>query len=108
MPITDGSDAYDRWQKTPVPLYMKFTFFALKNANYTNLQDIEFVEKGPYVFKETRFKQNITFLDDDNLLSYLENRTYEFNAEMSCKGCKENDSVTFINFPMMVISIYLS
>ncbi|CAG2168048.1 unnamed protein product [Oppiella nova] len=101
VPITDGSDAYDRWQETPVPLYMKFTFFELKNTNYTNLQDIEFVEKGPYVFKETRFKQNITFLDDDNLLSYLENRTYEFSAKMSCKGCKENDSVTFINFPMM-------
>ncbi|CAG2110749.1 unnamed protein product [Medioppia subpectinata] len=91
IPFNDNtSEAFERWQKTPVPLYMKFTFFVCKNADtYTNLSDIELEERGPYVYEETRLKQNITFYDDE--VSYLENKTYKFRPDMSGHDIWIND-----------------
>ncbi|CAG2104540.1 unnamed protein product [Medioppia subpectinata] len=101
IPFNDNtSEAYERWQKTPVPLFMKFTFFVCRNADtYTNLSDIELEERGPYVYEEIRFKQNITVYDDE--ISYLENKTYKFRPDLSKHGLSEDDNVTIVNFPMM-------
>ncbi|CAG2166200.1 unnamed protein product [Oppiella nova] len=101
VPITEGSDAYDRWQKTPVPLYMAFRFFTIKYTNFTSLEDLQFQEKGPYVYKEERSKVNVNFTDDGNQASYYEHKVYSFSEEKSCKGCKESDNITFINFPIL-------
>ena len=100
MPLINDTDAYKRWAETPVPLRMKFHFFNVKNAdNYSSLDDIEFEEKGPYVYHEKRFKQNVE--DHGELISYRENKTYTFQKEGK-EGLDESDELTIVNFPVLV------
>jgi len=82
---------------------MKYNFFIVNNSEtLKSLDDIVLVEKGPYVYNEYRNKQNITYEDNDNRVSYRENKTYVFNKELSGKGLDENDEFDFINFPNLV------
>ncbi|XP_054163071.1 platelet glycoprotein 4-like [Oppia nitens] len=104
MAILKDTDAFDRWKETPVPVYMKYNFFILDNSdNYNSLNDIVLKEKGPYVYKETRIKQNISISLDWEHISYREKKTYEFVPEKSCQKCKEEDYVNVINFPLLGI-----
>ncbi len=105
MPLNNGSDSFDRWRENKVPVYLKFYVFHLNNSNYNhNLSNIKLVERGPYVFEEKRFKDNINyFINDRNefLLSYRERKIYTFNDKLS-KGVSLNDRVTVINLPFLV------
>ena len=102
--MINGTDAYERWRKIPVPIQMKFYLFELNNTdNYTNLDDIQLVERGPYVFDETREKEDIYFHTNHNnesVVSYRERRKYSFREDLSVG--QYNDNITFINIPLMV------
>ena len=110
MSLINGTDAYDRWQKLPVPVFMKFFVFELKNTDtYTNLTDIQLTERGPYVFEESRNKENIVFYKNDNnesVASFRERRQYKFREDMSIG--RYDDNITFINLPLLVINRYLN
>ena len=94
----------------PVPLTVKFHIFELNNTdNYTNLSDIQLIERGPYVFKETRTKEDIVFYTDQNnesVASYRERRQYKFNEELS--NGSYDDNITFINLPLLVFNTKLT
>ena len=98
MPIVNGSESWDRWIKNPVPITMKFHFFSLNNTDYKSLDYIELEEKGPFVYDETRVKENIHRISDE-FISYQEKRSYTHEPG---KGRNENESITFINFPLLV------
>jgi hypothetical protein len=66
LPLNNGSDSFDRWRENKVPVYLKFYVFHLNNSNYNhNLSNIKLVERGPYVFEEKRFKDNINYFIND-------------------------------------------
>ena len=58
-------------------------------------------ERGPYVFDQWIEKVNISFEDDDNVVTYDNKKTYIFNANASNKFSL-NDYVTLINLPFFV------
>ncbi len=105
MSLNYGSDAFKRWREVEVPVYMKFHIFHLTNTDYNkNLSNIKLVERGPYVFEEKRTKENIEYFENDKkefLLRYRERRVYTFSKERS-GNLTLNDSLTFINLPLMV------
>lgn len=51
--LANGTQNYDNWKESPIPIYMDIFFF-----NWTNPQEViqnitdkpSFVEMGPYVF----------------------------------------------------------
>ena len=100
----NGTNQFENWQNIPITISIKFNFFELTNPdNYTNLDDIKLVERGPYVFDETRNKEEIEFYYNDkneSLVSFRERRRYKFRKDLSVGHY--DDNITFINLPLMV------
>lgn len=70
-------------------------------TNYDKPNEIpNLVEMGPYTFKEHRIKKNYTWNDNNQTISYWQNRTWIFEQELS-NGTME-DLVTTINVPAIV------
>eukprot|EP00088_Acartia_fossae_P047622 TRINITY_DN5167_c0_g1_i1.p1 TRINITY_DN5167_c0_g1~~TRINITY_DN5167_c0_g1_i1.p1 ORF type:complete len:546 (+),score=146.03 TRINITY_DN5167_c0_g1_i1:28-1665(+) len=100
--LTDsGSEGYKNFKTPPVPVYMKFTFFEVMNPQkfVTGEEKAKFKERGPYVYKEVREKRDYEY--KDNFLEYSQYRHFEFQEDMSCKGCKKEDEVTILNMPLI-------
>nr|CAD7431428.1 unnamed protein product [Timema monikensis] len=50
--LKDDSAAYERWQKTPIPLTMKFYLFNVTNPEEVSLGDSPILQEvGPYVYE---------------------------------------------------------
>ena len=58
-------------------------------------------ERGPYVFDQWIEKVNISFEDDDNVVTYDNKKTYIFNANAS-NNLNLYEPVTLINLPFFV------
>ncbi len=59
----------------PVPVYMKFYFFAVDNPDEVSAGERPNVtEVGPYVYRETRRKEDLLTVDNDKLYysTYME------------------------------------
>lgn len=98
--LEEGNEVYANWQRTPVPIYVKYYFF-----NYTNpdeylagTQKPRLEEHGPYTFIETREKVNITW-NDNGTVSYRQVKRYYFQPDMT-KGSLD-DVITTVNMPMI-------
>jgi len=96
------SEGYKNFITPPVPVYMKFTFYELTNPTtyVTGAEKPKFIEKGPYAYKETREKRNLTFGEDNNL-NFSQWRRFDFEESQSCVGCKATDEVTILNMPLI-------
>ena len=91
-----GSRAFELWSKPEkFPAKVEFYFFDIKNNLHTNASGESIVtpielggkpileEKGPYVYRKTRYRSNFTFNDDRTELGYLEEARFEFDSEAS-------------------------
>lgn len=83
------------------PLQFSFKVFVF---NVTNPYEVQMglakpklSELGPFVFTESRVKENQKFLDDGTKLAFCDKRVYQFNEKES-QGSLE-DIVTIINVP---------
>ncbi|XP_038618269.1 scavenger receptor class B member 1 isoform X2 [Tachyglossus aculeatus] len=81
--IDPNSLSYNMWKSIPVPFYLSVHFFEVLNPNEILKGEKPSVrERGPYVYREFRLKENITFNDNDTV-SYLEYRSFHFQPDMS-------------------------
>jgi len=53
------------------------------------------------LFRESRHKINVTFHDDNNTVTYREDKFYVFDRDMSVGP--EEDTFTTVNIPLMVL-----
>uniref|UniRef100_A0A8B9FZ51 Scavenger receptor class B member 1 n=1 Tax=Amazona collaria TaxID=241587 RepID=A0A8B9FZ51_9PSIT len=93
------------WKDIPVPFYMSVYFFEVLNPNQV-LQGEKPVlyQRGPYVYREFRYKTNITFHDNDTV-SFLEYRTLFFQPELS--NGREDDYIVVPNILMMGAAVMM-
>lgn len=82
--LANGTENFESWKATPIPIYTKFTLF-----NWTNPEEIKnpnvkpnLVEMGPYVFLEKDLKMDLDF-HDNGTVSYFNRKTWFFVPEMS-------------------------
>ncbi|XP_046735075.1 sensory neuron membrane protein 2 isoform X2 [Diprion similis] len=100
--LVEGSEAFERWQNVPVPVFYKVYFFNVSNPDDVQNGIQPIVEEiGPYVYKQYRTKINITAADD--LLSYYQHQLFEFDEEAS-DPLTEYDDITVVNLPLMSIA----
>jgi len=102
LDLTDeNSEGSKNFKSPPVPVYMKFTFYDIQNAEtfIKNEEKAVFVEKGPYTYREIRMKQNYTY--GDQYLEYSQYRHFEFQPDLSCQGCSKDDPMTILNMPLL-------
>ncbi|KAM4649497.1 scavenger receptor class B member 1 [Amazona ochrocephala] len=103
--IDPGSISFKMWKDIPVPFYMSMYFFEVLNPNQV-LQGEKPVlyQRGPYVYREFRYKTNITFHDNDTV-SFLEYRTLFFQPELS--NGREDDYIVVPNILMMGAAVMM-
>jgi len=103
--LIEGGETWDKWKEIPIPVYLNFYML-----NVTNPDEFEagtaipvFVEKGPYSYRQTRVKVNISQEDgDETTVSFEEVKTYFFDETTSCPDCAETDEFSIINLPFVV------
>ena len=96
LPLVKDSKVFESWKEPgKIPVTMEFYFFDIKNNLHTQASNestetpIEHggkpivEEKGPYVYRETRVRSDITFNDDQTELGFSERTRFEFDAEAS-------------------------
>ncbi|KAK3550249.1 hypothetical protein QTP86_021271 [Hemibagrus guttatus] len=95
--------SYTMWKDIPVPFFMSIYFFNVLNPEEILAGEKPTVEqRGPYVYREKRWKDNITF-HDNKTVSYREYRQYFFEESMSIGN--ESDVVTIPNMLVLGTSV---
>ncbi|KFQ25796.1 Scavenger receptor class B member 1, partial [Mesitornis unicolor] len=96
--INPSSMSFNMWKDIPVPFYMSVYFFEVLNPKEI-LRGAKPVvnQRGPYVYREYRYKTNITFHDNDTV-SFLEYRQLFFEPDRS-NGTEEE----YIVVPNMLL-----
>lgn len=101
LTIREGSEVFEAWRKPPMkPLICIYVF------NYTNMPEyigkiderIKLEEVGPYCYRETQEKKNITF-NDDGTVTYGDLRSHVYEPEAS-KG-SPNDTLIVPNLALI-------
>ncbi|XP_029778765.1 scavenger receptor class B member 1 isoform X1 [Suricata suricatta] len=81
--IDPSSLSFNMWKEIPVPFFLSVYFFDVINPSAILLGEKPQVrERGPYVYREFRHKDNITFNDNDTV-SFLEHRSFQFQPDRS-------------------------
>ncbi|CAL4061424.1 unnamed protein product [Meganyctiphanes norvegica] len=95
LEVKEGSRTYEMWQTTPIPLYLKVTFYNLTNPwEYSQGGKAKMEEVGPLVYREYHQKKNITF-NPNATVTFLQERWWIFDEELS--NCSESDPLTVLN-----------
>ncbi|XP_068767286.1 scavenger receptor class B member 1 isoform X2 [Struthio camelus] len=103
--IDPHSIAFGMWKDIPVPFYFSVHFFEVKNPQEV-LQGAKPVvnQRGPYVYREFRYKTNITFHDNDTV-SFLEYRQLFFRPDLSAG--REEDYIVVPNILLMGAAVMM-
>ncbi|KAH0625378.1 hypothetical protein JD844_014855 [Phrynosoma platyrhinos] len=103
--LDPNSIAFNLWKDIPVPFFMSVYFFEVLNPNEVLRGAKPMVnQRGPYVYREYRVKDNITFNDNDTV-SFMEYRQFHFQADMS--NGSESDYVVVPNMLVMGAAVML-
>ncbi|XP_029881923.1 scavenger receptor class B member 1 isoform X2 [Aquila chrysaetos chrysaetos] len=103
--IDPSSISFSMWKDIPVPFYMSVHFFEVLNPKEV-LQGAKPVlnQRGPYVYREFRYKTNITFHDNDTV-SFLEYRKLFFQPDLS--NGSEDEYIVVPNILMMGAAVMM-
>lgn len=78
------------------PEFIEVRFLFLGNQISIN----KLFQRGPYVYKETRAKEEINYFEEQDRASYSQRSLFEFDQENS--NGDESDIVTVPNVPVLV------
>mmetsp|Transcript_31052 Transcript_31052/g.59952 ORF Transcript_31052/g.59952 Transcript_31052/m.59952 type:complete len:738 (+) Transcript_31052:45-2258(+) len=99
LPSDRSTDTFKEWQNDNED-GSQIEHFYFYIWNLTNLEEVvdnganpHMEELGPYVYREYKDRFNVTFSDDENLISYNEKTTYIYDKSMSCDTCNEDDVI---------------
>ncbi|XP_063702925.1 protein croquemort-like [Culicoides brevitarsis] len=108
LQLTEYSTNYQKWIKSPFPLYMEFRVFNFTNWEEFNVEGEsellrnkwknvkpKFEELGPYVFEEMHKRVDLAYGDDDEDVSFNQTKTWWFRKDLSNGSL--DDMVTNVN-----------
>jgi scavenger receptor class B protein 1 len=99
--LTENSTAFKFWTNPPATVYRKYYFFNVVNAKEVlKGKKPNLVQCGPYIYREVLEKKNIVF-NGKNYVSFNPIVTLYFEPDLS--NGTENDIITFLNVPAVVI-----
>merc|ERR1711892_120945 len=95
------SEGYKYFIQPPVLALIKFTLFEVSNHQevIAGLENPFLIERGPYVYREERFKEDLHW-NTTEFLEFGQYKMYNFVPEKSCEGCTEDDQVRILNMPL--------
>jgi len=101
--LTPATEEFLLWENPPISPHLKVYMFNLTNPeeffNGKSLPHV--VEVGPYMYRQTWTKQNITW-HDNGTISFRTRKIFRFVPEESCPSCQDTkDNITTINVPLV-------
>ncbi|KAG7241139.1 hypothetical protein INR49_025882 [Caranx melampygus] len=87
----------------PPPVYMQFFFY-----NVTNVDEILKGAKpvlnqvGPYTYREYRYKDNVSMVENDTMVSAYNTKSFVFLREQSV-GDPAEDTINTVNIPLWAV-----
>lgn len=98
------------WKETPIPMYLEIYLYNFSNYPEFKLNRKKikpyFQECGPYIFSEKHFKTNLTWNSNNDTITFMQNRIWQFEPDMS-NGTLE-DKITNINVITAVSRSYFN
>lgn len=105
LTIKRDSFSFPFWEKPPVPVYFELYMFHISNyAEVLQGSTPLLVERGPYTYRVSLEKSNVTF-NDNNTVTYKQVQTFVFDRDLSVG--EENDTFTTINAPLFTVGTLL-
>ncbi|OXB58758.1 hypothetical protein ASZ78_012354 [Callipepla squamata] len=103
--IDPSSISFNMWRDIPVPFYLTVNLFEVQNPEEV-LQGAKpkVNQRGPYVYREFKYKTNITFHDNDTV-SYLEYRQLFFRPDLS--NGTEDEYIVMPNILMLGAAVMM-
>ncbi|XP_077593507.1 lysosome membrane protein 2-like isoform X1 [Stigmatopora nigra] len=101
--LVEGSRVFESWKRPPPPVYMEYFFF-----NVTNEEEILNGAKpvvnqvGPYTYREYRYKENVSMVDNDKMVSGYNTKSFVFLRDKSV-GDPASDNITTVNIPAWAV-----
>ncbi|BES94483.1 Scavenger receptor [Nesidiocoris tenuis] len=102
LALTNDSRSFSMWKETPIPMYMDIYMFNWTNPERSlkGLEKPNFVEMGPYSFREHHSKVNLAWNQNDTI-TFNQIRRWHFAPERSNGSLQ--DLVTNVNVIAMTV-----
>ncbi|XP_061887216.1 lysosome membrane protein 2-like isoform X2 [Entelurus aequoreus] len=101
--LVEGSRVFESWKKPPPPVYMEYFFFNMTNVDAFLAGAKPVVKQvGPYTYREYRYKDNVTMVDDGKMVSAYNTKSFVFLREKSV-GDPALDNITTVNIPAWAV-----
>jgi hypothetical protein len=99
--IVEGREGHQFWKNPPANIHRKMYIWHCTNPiEVQNGKTPEFIERGPYVYREEWNRSNIFYSDDLDTLSYIPITTLYFDRNQSIGP--DDEYFTVINVPLLV------
>ena len=125
MILSPNSMTYKEWQRPSIPIYTQIYIFNVTNCddilgkhqspvlqelgkhkkNYNKITQYLLIS-GPYTFRETYEKVNISWNDNNGTVTYKQIKRWHFVPEMTNGSL--DDQISHLNVPMIVSQYYMS
>ncbi|XP_058473055.1 lysosome membrane protein 2-like isoform X1 [Solea solea] len=101
--LVEGSRVFESWKTPPPPVYMEFFFFNLTNVNeFLQGAKMEVKQVGPYTYREYRYKENVSMVENDTMVSAYNTKSFVFLRERSV-GDPAVDNITTVDIPAWAV-----
>ena len=105
--LTNGSMVYEAWSRSSNATSLEFYLFTIKNPDdFVNGGELEIEEIGPFVYREIDLKINVSWNEDQTLMTYYDNTTYILQLDKSY-GNDVTTNVTTVNLVMVGMEMML-
>ncbi|XP_032395478.1 lysosome membrane protein 2 isoform X2 [Etheostoma spectabile] len=101
--LVEGSRVFESWKAPPPPVYMEYFFFNVTNVDaFLEGAKPEVTQVGPYTYREYRYKDNVSMVDNNRMVSAYNIKSFVFLREKSV-GDPAVDSITTVNIPAWAV-----
>ncbi|XP_059468597.1 sensory neuron membrane protein 2-like [Neocloeon triangulifer] len=99
--LSMGSASYENWVKLPQPMEFKVYIMEVENPDEVHAgAKPKMKETGPFVYLETKEKENVVFSEDGETVEFEQRTFFAFSPELS-GALSENQEVTVLNAALM-------
>ncbi|XP_072310857.1 lysosome membrane protein 2-like isoform X2 [Eucyclogobius newberryi] len=101
--LVEGSRVFESWKRPPPPVFMEFFFFNMTNVDaFLAGAKPQVTQVGPYTYREYRYKDNVTMVENDTKVSAYNTKSFVFLRDKSV-GDPSEDSITTVNIPTWAV-----
>ncbi|XP_039635772.1 lysosome membrane protein 2-like isoform X3 [Perca fluviatilis] len=101
--LVEGSRVFESWKTPPPPVYMEYFFFNVTNVDaFLEGAKPEVKQVGPYTYREYRYKDNVSMVENNRMVSAYNIKSFVFLREKSV-GDPAVDNITTVNIPAWAV-----